>query len=163
METPARSTHAIVTEPISLEALTRQIETPAAGAQAIFTGVVRGASMGRRVRHLFYEAYPPMALRELDRIERELRERWELLRVAMAHRVGRLEIGEVSVVVAVASAHRREALQACAWGIERIKQNVPIWKKEYWEGGEVWLENESGSKIIKDLDVAPVAPEALLP
>lgn len=96
--------------------------------------------------HLEYEAYRPMADNQLARIAGEIRERWGIGDVAIAHRLGRLEIGDVSLVVAVASAHRKEAFEACAYAIDRIKQIVPIWKKEFFEDGEVWVGSQEDAR-----------------
>lgn len=137
----------IVESPIDAEALTAKVASPGAGAVSTFHGIVRDNSLGRQVRYLLYEAYPPMAIKEMARIETEVRERWTIERMAITHRVGRLEIGEASVVIAVSSPHRKEAIEACHYTIDRLKQIVPVWKKEYWEGGEVWIENPQGSYI----------------
>jgi len=131
-------------EALDPQALAAEVRADTSGAIATFVGVVRNHHQGRRVHHLVYEAYPPMAEAELRRIAAEMRERWTCLSgIALAHRTGRLEIGETSVAVVVASAHRREALDACAFGIERIKQSVPIWKKEFSEEGEEWVIGDS--------------------
>ena len=132
----------IVTDPIDsagLIALMTGLRRDSSGALASFVGVVRNEHQGRRVHHLIYEAYPPMAEQELKRIASELRSRWTIDGVSLVHRLGRLEVGEASVVVVVAAPHRREALEACAFGIERIKQSVPIWKKEFSDQGEEWI------------------------
>ncbi len=147
-ESTVMSAHVISQEALDVAALTALVSSPQAGALASFVGVVRNNSLGRQVRYLFYEAYAPMAKKEFERIAKEMAVRWDILNVAMAHRVGKLCIGEASVAIVVASAHRKEALEACAFAIERIKQRVPVWKKEYWEGGEVWLENAQGSTIL---------------
>ena len=134
---------AVVTrDPLDLEALTRAIGEGATGdgAVAAFTGLVRGHNQGRTVRFLEYEAYEPLAVRALGRIIGEATEAWPGVRVGMHHRVGRLEIGEASVMIVAASAHRAHAFAACRYAIERVKQIVPIWKHEHFEGGEVWLE-----------------------
>lgn len=141
--------HEIVTAPIDLNALVGKVASPGAGAIATFLGVVRDTSLGRKVRYLLYEAYPPMAVRELEKIEDEVRRRWRIEKMAIAHRIGELKIGEASVAIAVSSPHRREALEACQFAIDRLKQTVPVWKKEYWEGGEVWIENRQGSTIVR--------------
>jgi molybdopterin synthase catalytic subunit len=141
--------HEIVTEPIDLNALVARVASPGAGGIATFLGVVRDNSLGRKVLYLFYEAYPPMAVKELERLEAEVRGRWEIEAIAIAHRIGRLEIGEASVAIAVSSPHRREAIEACHYAIDRLKQTVPVWKKEFWEGGEVWIENAQGSTIAR--------------
>ena len=115
------------------------------GARAIctFTGVVRDSSRGRSVTHLEYEAYAEMATSQMRKIADEIAERWPEARVAMAHRTGRLEIGEPSVVVSVSSPHRAEAIAACKWGIDRLKETVPIWKKEHATDGTYWIEGDS--------------------
>ncbi len=112
----------------------------AAGAVSLFLGVVRDNNLGRDVGYLEYDAYPAMASKVMRQIAGEIRERWDVLDIAMHHRVGRLEIGEASVAVAVASAHRGEGIEACHYGIDRLKAIVPIWKKEVWSDGEEWIE-----------------------
>ena len=97
-------------------------------------------NLGRDVGYLEYDAYPAMATKIMRRIADEIRERWDVLDIAMHHRIGRLEIGEASVAVAVASAHRGEGIEACHYGINRLKAIVPIWKKEVWSDGEEWIE-----------------------
>jgi molybdopterin synthase catalytic subunit len=141
--------HQIVTDPIEIGDLVARVASPGAGAISTFLGVVRDNSLGRKVRYLLYEAYPPMALKEMERIEEEMRQRWKLEKVAITHRIGRLEVGEASVAIAVSSPHRREGIEACHFAIDRLKQTVPVWKKEYWEGGEVWIENKDGSTIVR--------------
>ena len=111
-----------------------------AGAVSLFVGVVRDNNLGRDVNYLEYDAYPAMAIRVMRQIESEIRDRWDVLDIAMHHRIGRLEIGEASVAVAVASAHRGEGIDACHYGIDRLKAIVPIWKKEVWTDGEEWIE-----------------------
>jgi molybdopterin synthase catalytic subunit len=111
-----------------------------AGAIATFTGLVRDHNQGRRVRFLEYEAYEPLALRALALIVDEARAAWPSVRLAIHHRIGRLELGEASVVIAAMSPHRADAFAACRYAIERVKQIVPIWKREHFEGGDVWLE-----------------------
>ena len=139
--------HEVVFTSIDEKQVTARVAAPTAGAVAVFHGVVRDNSLGRRVLYLLYEAYPPMAVKEMEALEGEIRARWEVEGVAITHRIGRLEIGEASVVIAVSSAHRKDALEACQFAIERLKQRVPVWKKEFWEGGEVWIENPQGSYI----------------
>ncbi len=127
-------------QPIRSEELIAQVRSDADGAVALFLGTVRAHNKGRRVLYLEYEAYSAMAESEMAAIERQARERFELSDVALVHRTGRLEIGEVSVAVAVASAHRATAFEACRFVIDTLKQKVPIWKKEVFEGGEAWIE-----------------------
>jgi molybdopterin synthase catalytic subunit len=110
------------------------------GAIVTFAGLVRNHNQGRRVTFLEYEAYEPLAVRALGRIVEEARGFWPDVRVAVHHRIGRLDIGEASVVVAAASAHRANAFAATRYAIERVKQIVPIWKREHFDGGDVWLE-----------------------
>lgn len=110
------------------------------GAVVTFVGNVRVANAGRRVLHLDYEAFEPLALRTFRQILGEAAERWPAVRMAVWHRVGRLRPGETSVVVAAASPHRADAFASCRYGIERVKQIAPIWKREYFEGGDVWIE-----------------------
>ena len=141
--------HEIVQAPIDTDAVIAKVATPAAGAISTFHGVVRDNSLGRKVQYLFYEAYPPMALSEMAKIEEEARGKWDIAHMAIVHRLGRLEIGEASVVIAVSSPHRLDAIEACHFAIDRLKQTVPVWKKEYWEGGEVWIENPQGSTIVR--------------
>jgi len=120
--------------------LRRAVEHPSVGGIVTFLGVVRDHNKGKRVRYLEYEAYPEMAEREMAAIAAEVERRWGTDRVAMVHRVGRLEIGECSVVVVVACAHRGEAFEACRYAIDTLKATVPIWKKEVAEDGEEWIE-----------------------
>ncbi|MCS6815948.1 MAG: molybdenum cofactor biosynthesis protein MoaE [Blastocatellia bacterium] len=132
----------LVREPINAHALVRRLLRGAAGAVVIFEGVVREQTAGRRVRYLEYEAYEEMALRMLRQIGREIHERWSIDRIGILHRLGRLEIGESSVVIVVTSAHRRPAFEACEYAINRLKKIVPIWKREHFEDGSVWVEGE---------------------
>ena len=123
---------------------------PADGAVCVFVGVVRNQNGGRSVRFLEYEAYEEMALPLMEEIAASVRQRWPVTDVRMVHRLGRLEIGEASVAVAVASPHRDEAFAACRYAIDTLKATVPIWKKEFYADGEVWLEGPG----------APTAPQA---
>jgi len=110
------------------------------GAVATFVGLVRAENMGRRVLYLEYEAYESLAVRAFARIEKELAERFPDVMIGVHHRTGRLVVGEASVAIAVASAHRADAFIACRYAIERLKQIAPIWKHEYFDEGEVWIE-----------------------
>lgn len=138
-------THFEITQaPLRPEALIDEVADPSAGAVATFVGVTRNSFEGKRVRHLEYEAYGPMAERALERIGMEIADRWpSVTGVAIAHRLGRVEVGEASVVVAVSAPHRADALAACGFGIDRLKRELPIWKREILEGGAVWRENEA--------------------
>ena len=120
-------------------AVAAAVEHPGAGAIVTFVGTTRDNTAGRSVLFLDYEAYRPMADEQLARVADEMRQRWDLRGVAIHHRLGRLEIGEASLVVAASSPHRKDAFEACHFSIDRIKQIVPIWKKEFFEGGEVWV------------------------
>ncbi len=131
---------AITSEPLDPTEMHDLVRSDAAGAVSLFLGVVRDNNLGRDVDHLVYDAYPAMATRIMRQIAGEIRERWDVLEIAMRHRVGRLEIGEASVAVAVASAHRSAGIDACHYGIDRLKAIVPIWKKEVWADGEEWIE-----------------------
>jgi molybdopterin synthase catalytic subunit len=133
---------AIVRGPLDVGAVLGQVGDPDGrhGAIVAFVGTVRGHDAGRRVTGLEYEAYEPLALRAFERIDGEVTARWPSVRLAIRHRVGSLQVGEASVVLAAASAHRAEAFAACRYAIERIKQIAPIWKRERFEGGEVWVE-----------------------
>jgi molybdopterin synthase catalytic subunit len=133
----------ITEAPLSVDEINGRVVSPAAGAIVTFTGIVRATNQGRQVRYLEYEAYPEMAEAVLAQIGDEVKARWAVAEVAIVHRTGRLEIGEVSVVIAIASAHRQGPFEAARYAIDRIKQIVPVWKKEYFEGGEVWIEGPS--------------------
>jgi molybdopterin synthase catalytic subunit len=136
----------ITAEPLSERAMADAVADPGAGAIALFSGVVRDHTADRRVKFLEYEAHAPMALAKMREIAAAIRSRWpSVTRVAMVHRIGRLEIGESSVMIAVSSPHRGEAFAACQFGIDTLKQIVPVWKKEYFEDGEVWVGLQSGA------------------
>jgi molybdopterin synthase catalytic subunit len=131
-------------DPIDVAAMTAAVRGDGDGAVALFLGTVRNLNAGRSVLFLEYEAYAAMAEREMARIAEEARARFGVSAVDVVHRIGRLEIGEVSVAVAVASPHRADALEACRFVIDTLKATVPIWKREHFEGGEVWIEGEGG-------------------
>jgi molybdopterin synthase catalytic subunit len=129
-----------VTEsPLAADAVIRSVTRNTSGAIASFVGVVREFARGRQVVLLEYDAYPAMAIEKMREIGTEIRARWPVDALAIAHRIGRLGIGEASVIIAVSSPHRREALEACAYAIERLKAIVPIWKKEVWADGSAWI------------------------
>jgi molybdopterin synthase catalytic subunit len=134
----------IVDGPIDVAALVAEVLTDYDGAVCTFQGVARRYSRNREVVYLEYEAYPEMAERKLAEIGDEARVKFGVERMAIRHRTGVLAIGEASVVVAVASPHRREAFAACQYAIDRLKQTVPIWKKEVWSDGEQWIGWEGG-------------------
>ncbi len=130
---------AIGRAPVDIEALERAVADPSAGATVTFAGTTRNGNAGRRVLRLEYEAYEPMALSEMRKLAREAGERFKIVRIAIQHRIGFVAIGETSVAIAVSAAHRAEAFDACRFAIDRLKEVVPVWKKEYFEGGEVWI------------------------
>jgi MoaE-MoaD fusion protein len=129
----------ITDEPLSLEAVAAEVADERAGAVATFTGTVRRQSRGREVTRLEYESYAEMAEDVMAQIARDLQERYDLCAIAIHHRVGTLGIGEASVVIAVSAPHRQDALAACRDAIYRLKETVPLWKKEVYEGGEEWI------------------------
>ena len=133
---------AVAPAPLDLAALAAEVTASAAGdgASATFTGLVRGLNQGRNVRFLEYEAYEPLAVRALSQIVKEARGLWPQTRVGVHHRIGRLDVGEASIVIVAVSPHRTHAFAACRYTIERVKQIAPIWKHEHFEGGDVWLE-----------------------
>jgi MoaE-MoaD fusion protein len=135
----------VVTEPLSPEAIAAEVDDPGAGGIVIFSGVVRNETGGRPVKFLEYEAHAPMAEVKMREIGEAVRVRWPgVRRVAMLHRIGRLEIGEASVLIAVAAAHRGDAFEACRYAIDTLKRIVPVWKKEHFEDGEVWVGLQGG-------------------
>ncbi len=129
----------VVERPISLDEVCRAVTDKSAGAIATFAGVTRDTNHGRKVVKLEYEAYCTMAVAQLEAIAEQAAKRWELTKVAVLHRIGEVPLGETSVAIAVSSAHRGDALPACKFLIDELKHVAPIWKKEYFEGGEVWI------------------------
>jgi molybdopterin synthase catalytic subunit len=137
---------AVTSVPLELDRLIRLVsEGGGHGAITSFVGAVRDHNVNRRVTHLEYEAYEPLALKGLEQIQQEAAAQWPGSRLAVHHRIGRLGIGEASIVIAVASAHRADAFAACRYTIERVKQIVPIWKHEFFEGGEIWIEGATAN------------------
>ena len=130
----------ITEEPIAADALYDQVSKSCNGAVVTFCGVVRDHSGNRRTDYLVYDAYKGMAEKKMAEIGAEIQRQWRISDIAILHRVGRLEIGEVSVLIAVASPHRVQAFEACRYAIDRLKETVPIWKKEVGEDGEAWVE-----------------------
>ena len=128
-------------EPLDAATIGNQIRTDGDGALITFEGVVREGSRGKTVKGLVYEAYGTMALRQMERLAEEARGRWPISDVAIVHRLGHLKVGEVSVVIAIAAAHRGEAFDACEWVIDELKRTVPIWKKEIYTDGEAWIDD----------------------
>ncbi|HEY3248636.1 MAG TPA: molybdenum cofactor biosynthesis protein MoaE [bacterium] len=130
---------ALTSEPIEVNALLERVRHRDAGAVVLFLGTVRDHNYGRSVQYLEYEAYQALALQEMARVASEAQRRWPLLGIAMEHRTGHLQVGDISVAIAVAAGHRREAFEAGKYAIDELKHTVPIWKKEVWEGGEEWV------------------------
>ena len=135
----------IIASPISAQEVTEQVMHRNAGAVVNFIGTVREITKGRKTLYLEYEAYVPMAKAKLEQIGKEIDEKWPGAKSAIVHRIGRLEIGEAAVVIATSSPHRADAYEANRYAIERIKELVPIWKKEHWEDGELWIGNQQGT------------------
>jgi molybdopterin synthase catalytic subunit len=133
---------AVTPAPLDLNSLTSAVSGrgTADGAVTSFTGLVREQNQGRRVVFLEYEAYEPLAVRALNRILEEARQSWPDVRLGVHHRIGRIDLGDPSIIIVAASPHRANAFAACRYTIERVKQIVPIWKHEHFEGGDVWLE-----------------------
>ena len=133
---------AVVRAPLELNALVAAVNdgTGGQGAVVTFLGLVRNHNVGRRVHYLEYEAFEPLAVNAFGRIADKMRERWPETTLALHHRIGRLEVDEASVAIAAASPHRRDAYAACRYAIERVKQIAPIWKREFFDGGDVWIE-----------------------
>jgi MoaE-MoaD fusion protein len=129
----------ITREPLSADSLIAEVLTPADGAVVLFVGTVRDNNLGRPVVALEYEAYGEMAAEEMRRIGAEMRAKWGLHGIGMRHRVGKLAVGEISVVIAASAPHRGEAFNACSEALDLLKERVPVWKKEYFEGGEEWI------------------------
>jgi len=132
----------LVRAPIKTPEIMEQLKAPQDGAVTVFEGIVRNHSSGRTTLYLQYEAYEAMALAKMREIGAEMRGKFAIRRYAMVHRLGRLEIGETSVLIVVCSAHRAAAFDACRFGIDTLKKNVPIWKKEFFRDGAVWAEGE---------------------
>jgi molybdopterin synthase catalytic subunit len=139
----------IVREPIDAQAVLTRLKQPADGAAVIFDGVVRDNTRGRRTLYLEYESYEVMALKQMESLAAEARTRFGVRSASIIHRLGRLEIGETSVLIVVASAHRGAAFDACRWLIDTLKKTVPIWKKEYFEDGAVWADGEPFPEEIR--------------
>ncbi len=138
----------LTTEPIDVGVVARRVVPPRCGATVTLDGYAREFTSGRnRTLYLIYEAYAPMALQEMKRLGREAHARFPIAHIGIVHRTGRTEIGETSVVISVSAPHRRAAFEACEWAIKELKRTVPIWKKEFFEGGEVWVEGEGAPPV----------------
>ncbi|WP_113927055.1 molybdenum cofactor biosynthesis protein MoaE [Bacillus sp. P14.5] len=136
----------IVTEPILTDEVIAKVERRDAGAITTFIGTVREWTKGKRTLYLEYQAYIPMAVKMLEKISIEAEEKWPGVQMAITHRIGRLDISDIAVVIAVSSPHRKVAYEANEYAIERIKEIVPIWKKEHWEDGETWIGDQRETK-----------------
>ena len=132
----------LTTAPIDVAAVARRVVLPECGATVTLDGYAREWTKGRRTLYLIYEAYQPMALTEMKSLGEQAHEKFDIAHIGIVHRTGRLEIGETSVVISVSAAHRAAAFQACEWAIRELKRTVPIWKKEVFGDGEVWVEGE---------------------
>lgn len=137
----------LVHSPIEVNEVIRAVATPKAGAIVTFIGTTREQNEGRQVLRLEYEAYEPMAERELQMICNHVTEKWPETRVAVVHRLGEVALGEASVVIAASAPHRADAFAACRYVIDELKKTVPIWKKEFFEGGEVWIGTQDGRPL----------------
>ena len=135
----------LTTEPLDITSIARRVVLPECGATVTLDGYVRKFTKGRETLHLFYEAYEPMALKEMQKLIEQAKQDFEIAHVGIVHRLGKLEIGETSVVISVAAPHRGAAFAACEWLIRELKRTVPIWKKEVYADGEVWIEGDSAA------------------
>jgi molybdopterin synthase catalytic subunit len=145
----------ITPDPLDPAPLVEAVRRDDAGAIALFYGVVRNENLGRAVQYLEYDAYPEMAVKKMREVAAEVRARFPIAEVGVMHRIGRLEIGETSLLVAVSSGHRKEAFEACHYAVDRIKQIVPVWKKEVWADGSEWIEGH-----VPDVPEREAAPGA---
>ncbi len=134
--------------PIDVGSVARRVVLPECGATVTLDGYAREWTRGRQTLHLVYEAYPAMALAEMKRLGEQAHERFEIAHIGIVHRTGQLAIGETSVVIAVSAPHRRAAFEACEWAIRELKKTVPIWKKEVFADGEIWVEGENPADSI---------------
>ncbi len=136
----------ITTDPLDPDSITKLVRKNSNGAVITFLGTTRDSTDGKQVNYLEYEAYQPMAQDMISQIFEEVKERWEIEDLAMSHRLGKVDIGEISMVVAISSPHRKQAFEAGQYSIDRIKEIVPIWKKEFFDDGETWVGSEIESK-----------------
>jgi MoaE-MoaD fusion protein len=133
--------------PISIESVARRVVPPECGATVTLDGYVRKLTKGRETQYLVYEAYEPMALKEMQKLAEQAKQDFEISNVGIVHRLGKLEIGETSVVISVAAPHRKAAFAACEWLIRELKRTVPIWKKEVCADGEEWIEGDTAINL----------------
>ncbi len=136
----------LTTEPLNVGEIARRVVPASCGAIVTLDGFVRQWTREKETLYLEYEAYQPMALKEMEKLIKNAKEQFEIENVGIVHRLGRMEIGETSVVISVASPHRRAAFESCEWLIKELKRTVPIWKKEFYVGGEVWIQGDSQEK-----------------
>ena len=136
----------LTTDPLDIGEIARRVVPPECGATVTLDGYVRKFTKGRETLHLVYEAYEPMALKEMEKLAVAAHDQFEISHVSIVHRLGRLEIGETSVVIAVAAPHRKAAFTACEWLIRELKRTVPIWKKEVYADGDEWIEGEVSAR-----------------
>ncbi len=129
----------ITEEPLSVESLYQQVQVPEAGGNCLFVGTVRNENKGKTVTHLEFESYIPMALKEMDKIAQSAQNKFELQLCAIGHRVGTCKLGEIAVIIACSSKHRKQAFEACQFAIDELKKHVPIWKKEFLQDGSYWV------------------------
>src|SRR5687767_6441306 len=139
----------LTTESLDITSVARRVVPPECGATVTLDGYVRQFTKGRETLHLVYEAYEPMALKEMQKLIESARQEFEIANVGIVHRLGKLEIGETSVVISVAAPHRKPAFAACEWLIRELKRTVPIWKKEVYADGEQWIEGETSKPTLK--------------
>ncbi|MBP2258245.1 molybdopterin synthase catalytic subunit [Virgibacillus campisalis] len=140
----------LTSEPIEINDVISKVVRPEAGAINTFIGTVREFTKDKRTLYLEYQAYVPMAEKKLQEIAEEIEVKWKDTKTAIAHRTGRLEISEVAVAIAVSTPHRKDAFEASRYAIERIKEIVPIWKKEHWEDGALWIGDQKETKSYKE-------------
>jgi molybdopterin synthase catalytic subunit len=133
---------------IDVDRVIRSVEDPSAGGTSIFIGTTRNHTDGKEVLEMEYQAYIPMALKKMNELAEEARSKWKLKNVSIVHRVGRLKIGEASVVIAVSATHRKEAFEACRFTIDTLKESIPIWKKEVFRNGEAWSGTPEQRKLF---------------
>jgi len=138
----------IVKKKIDVEQVIESVNDPAAGGVDVFIGTTRNHSRGKRVQALEYKAYEPMALKKMQEITEEVKKRWNVTKISIVHRIDKVGIGEASVVIAVSAPHRKEAFEACRYAIDTLKKEIPIWKKEFFKDGEVWVGIEGNESII---------------
>lgn len=129
----------VTDQPLDTQAIIKSVESPEGGAVNVFIGTVRNATKGKEVLKLEFEAYEPMATKEITNIVETAKSKWPLLKVAVHHRTGTMQIGDVPVVIAISTPHRTTGFEACQYIIDTLKESVPIWKKEFFEDGEVWV------------------------